>query len=272
VSNYKIFVYRGPEGANEHLARKLASCIRAHGPGRLLCVYEDSRPERRFAWVEPSRLKGLLFGGMPHLSNSAPVRIAYDAWESIARQSLAIFSTQSFPLSASKTALTAQEAPEPRNLALYCPTRQSSVSQWSNVNHAEADSAGAVNGRLDQTYGFHTDEEDNPWWQVDLRQNCILDSILIHNRVDHVSISHRTFPLSILLSLDENEWTLVHTASADTSSGGLDSRPVIWTPPENTVARYVRLQVARRSMLHLVQVEVLGSPQQADPKKRSSAT
>jgi F5/8 type C domain len=259
----KIFVYRGLEGINDYLARSLAACIRQHGPGRLLWVGEDKRPERRFAWVEPSGFDGLLYGGMPDLSNSAPVRIGYDAWESIARQALVHFREEIRSPRQPRTAAPTMAGVTPdsralRNLALHCSTRQSSVSKWSNSDTPEADSAGAVNGRLDQKYAFHTLEEDVPWWEVDLGQNCLFEAVVIHNRVDHTSIAQRAFPLSILLSLDQTDWTLAHTISADESTISHGNRPLIWHPPEPAIARYVRLQIARRSILHLVQVEVFG--------------
>ncbi|WRH65034.1 MAG: FkbM family methyltransferase [Planktothrix sp. GU0601_MAG3] len=74
------------------------------------------------------------------------------------------------------------EPPEPPglNLALNQPAKQSSFSSWSKPN----DSQGAVNGFKDGEYGFHTDEEENPWWQVDLQENYALTEIRVYNRID----------------------------------------------------------------------------------------
>ncbi|MGZ5436924.1 MAG: hypothetical protein ACXW3F_12775, partial [Pyrinomonadaceae bacterium] len=50
------------------------------------------------------------------------------------------------------------------NLALTRPARQSSTSQWSQPNDAK----GAVDGNVSGGFGFHTESQQNPWWQVDL--------------------------------------------------------------------------------------------------------
>jgi hypothetical protein len=259
----KIFVFRGNEGFNDYLAGTLAASIQQHGPGRLLWVGEDKRPERRFAWVESPGIHGLLYGGMPNLSNSAPVRISYDAWDSIARQALSFFHGEIHTLRNSRSpARTARRLDSGERLlqsvAQYKSTQQSSISEWSNLDTTEADSAGAVNGRLDQIYGFHTAEESEPWWRVDLGDDFTLEAIIVHNRADHAPIAERAFPLSILLSLDQSAWTRVHTFSAE-SSVGQGNHPLIWSPQAPTVARYIKLQVERRSILHLVQVEVFGA-------------
>ena len=218
---------------------------------------EDKRPERRFAWIEESGFDGLLYAGMPDLSNSLPVRINFDAWASIACQTIALVGGDARPSTRQAPAASAGPAGAAlRNVALQCPTRQSSVCEWSNFATPEADSAGAVNGRLDQLYAFHTDEEDHPWWEVDLCEARAFEAIVIHNRLDHPSISKRAFPLSILVSTDHVEWTSACTISGEGSPADQVARPLIWQPSSPATARYIRLQVARRSILHLVQVEV----------------
>jgi hypothetical protein len=86
----KIFTYRHQVQFNEPLAERLAASVRRHGPGWLLWVRKDDRPDRCFAWVEPSAVEGLLYGGMPHLVTDGPPQVAYDAWEQIARKALAL--------------------------------------------------------------------------------------------------------------------------------------------------------------------------------------
>ncbi|MBS0639576.1 MAG: hypothetical protein JSS43_06865 [Proteobacteria bacterium] len=86
----KIFTYRHQIQFNEPLAERLARSIRRHGPGWLLWVRMDDRPDRCFAWVEPSGIDGLLYGGMPHLVTDSPPRVAYDAWEQIAIKAVAL--------------------------------------------------------------------------------------------------------------------------------------------------------------------------------------
>src|SRR6185503_8422180 len=62
------------------------------------------------------------------------------------------------------------------NIALNKPARQSSTSGWSKPNDAQ----GAVDGQKTGGYGFHTSEEANPWWEVDLGQDCAIGQIVIY--------------------------------------------------------------------------------------------
>ena len=48
----------------------------------------------------------------------------------------------------------------------------------------EQDAAGACDGVKDGQWGFHTEHEDRPWWQVDLGKPHELDRLLVYNRTD----------------------------------------------------------------------------------------
>jgi FkbM family methyltransferase len=134
------------------------------------------------------------------------------------------------------------------NKALGKRATQSSVSQWSKPD----DAAGAVNGVRTGTYGFHTAEEDSPWWQVDLGKAQDLNEIRIYNRIDAGRGRSRT--LRTLLSDDGKAWRVIADQDGYTF-GGKDGHPlrVIATGEK---ARYVRLQLAERNVLHLDEVEV----------------
>jgi hypothetical protein len=41
---------------------------------------------------------------------------------------------------------------------------QSSISEWSRGATPEQDAGRALNNNISGTYGFHTLEEDAPWW------------------------------------------------------------------------------------------------------------
>jgi hypothetical protein len=148
-----------------------------------------------------------------------------------------------------------------QNLALGRPATQSSVAEAPATRTPEADAAGAVNGSFVERYGFHTQEEDQPWWQVDLEALSVIEAVIVFNRVDHPVIAIRATPLRILLSADAATWTVAY--ETETGFGGLDGHPLFWRPSDRTTARYVRLQAVRRTILHLVEVEVFGI--QADP-------
>ena len=46
----------------------------------------------------------------------------------------------------------------------------------------QSDAAGAVDGVKNGAYGFHTQREPNPWWQVDLGEPVAIVRIVVFNR------------------------------------------------------------------------------------------
>ncbi|HYW79032.1 MAG TPA: hypothetical protein VE890_05615, partial [Thermoguttaceae bacterium] len=48
----------------------------------------------------------------------------------------------------------------------------------------EVDAAGACDGVKDEETGFHTDRQENPWWQVDLGEPGPLSRIVVYNAAD----------------------------------------------------------------------------------------
>ena len=63
----------------------------------------------------------------------------------------------------------------------------------------EQDAIGALDGVTDGKWGFHTENQLNPWWQIDLGQAVRLDRLTIYNRCD---IADRASRLMVLLSDD----------------------------------------------------------------------
>jgi hypothetical protein len=139
-----------------------------------------------------------------------------------------------------------------QNLAIHKPATQSSTSKWSSGNEAE----NAVNGKKTGGFSFHTDIEDNPWWQVDLGAVEPLSFILIYNRgVSLSEIARRAASLSIFVSTEGFKWTEIFTN--DRSFGGvLDNDPLRVNCPSGTNARFVRLRLRDRNYLHLDEVEI----------------
>jgi hypothetical protein len=136
------------------------------------------------------------------------------------------------------------------NLALNKPASQSSQSQWST---GPGDAQGAVDGKKDGRWGFHTNIERNPWWQVDLLAPSAIREIRVFNRMD---ITERARTLQILASNTGTDWTPVY-AHNGTPFGGADGKPLI-VSLNNVVARYVRLQLTEENFFHLDEVEIYG--------------
>ena len=149
--------------------------------------------------------------------------------------------------------LVAPQSPtRPDNISRGKRAMQSSHCEWSFAPTPEQDAAGAVNGVLDGTRKFHTDLEDNPWWQVDLGGIATITEIHIHNARDHTQERFRDFSLSV--SIDGSSWVELAEKRDDVPL----AEPYIWAGPGTAWARYVRVTLLGRNYLHLDQVEVFG--------------
>ena len=139
-----------------------------------------------------------------------------------------------------------------QNLALGCVTTQSSDSPFgtNRLRHISA-----VDGIKSGGFGFHTNFEDKPWWQVDLGSECEIANVVIYNRLDGPCAA-RARTIWILLSSDGNDWAVAYRHNGVTF-GGIDSVPLI-VDGGGRRARFVRIQLQHRDALHLDQVEVYG--------------
>ncbi|MBU6425845.1 MAG: glycosyltransferase family 2 protein, partial [Rhodospirillales bacterium] len=140
----------------------------------------------------------------------------------------------------------------PDNISFGKSALQSSHCQWSFAPTAAQDAARAVNGIIDGTRKFHTDIEDNPWWQVDLGGIATITEIHIHNTRDFTW--NRLTAFSIGASIDGESWVTL----AEHHGEPPREAPFIWSGPGTAWARFVRVTLLGRNFLHLDQVEVLG--------------
>jgi hypothetical protein len=94
---------------------------------------------------------------------------------------------------------------------------------------------------------FHTNEENNPWYQIDLGEETPFSKVWIRNRSDMSQI--RAIPLVVETSLDGMTFKQVARKDEKFSE---------WTAqfPEEK-SRFVRLRVDRKSVLHLEDVRIL---------------
>jgi hypothetical protein len=145
------------------------------------------------------------------------------------------------------------------NIALNKPAQQSSTAPWSKPNDAQGGDDGVKNG----SFGFHTNLEQHPWWQVDLQQLATIGEVRVFNRLD---FAERSRTLQVLLSSDGVNWQVVYT-NPGTIFGGVDGNP-LRVMLNSLPGRYVRLQVNENTYLHLDEIEVYssnGSPAPATP-------
>lgn len=111
---------------------------------------------------------------------------------------------------------------------------------------------GATNGEVTGTFGFHTAEEDRPWWILDLGREQALREVRIYNRLG--TTAERAFRILVSLGNEGGNWSLVQDQGGR-PFGGADGRP-LRIDLSGRPARYIRIQLAGHGWLHLDEVEV----------------
>ena len=138
----------------------------------------------------------------------------------------------------------------------------SSVSQDVVASRVKTfqDAAGAVDGVKDGKYAFHTGQEPNPWWQVDLGKPTDIARVVVFNRLDYKPGLHNADDLIVLTSDDGRQWRERHRNRRH--FGGVSGIPPLTIRFERgkATARYVRLQIPGEKPVyfHLDEVEVYG--------------
>jgi len=127
----------------------------------------------------------------------------------------------------------------------------------------QEDAAGAVDGKKDGKWAFHTSEDDPPWWQVDLGQSVAIDRVVVFNRCDG-GCPERNRNTDLLVSQDAKAWETVYRHAGKPAFGGIGFGQPLEVKLDGKAARFVRLQLAHKGYFHLDEVEVYGT---ADPKK-----
>ena len=125
-----------------------------------------------------------------------------------------------------------------------------------------SDASGAVDGVKSGRYGFHTNMEPNPWWQVDLGSRQAIGKVVIYNRLDYSPGLHNADNLVILTSDDGKLWTPRYENKGKAFRGITDHNPLevafkdVGTGPLH--ARFLRIQLPSPAPIffHLDEVEV----------------
>jgi hypothetical protein len=134
-----------------------------------------------------------------------------------------------------------QRAERARDLTRGKPWRVSSAYAVPSCTSPDQNCKGGVD------YFFHTNEEEQPWVEIDLGQVESISGLDVRNRTD--CCEERALPLVAEVSVKRGQWREVARRTEDF---------LHWRPNfEPTRARWVRLRVARRSVLHLARFRVL---------------
>ena len=138
------------------------------------------------------------------------------------------------------------------NVAIDKPATQS-----SNHPNVPFKSIGATSGFLTGAFQFHTANEQEPWWEVDLQATARISLIRLFNRADIAQERCACFTISARRD-GEQSAVILHDQTEPCRFGGLDGHPFEWIAREPIEARYVRIGLRGRNYLHLDQVEILG--------------
>lgn len=88
-----------------------------------------------------------------------------------------------------------------------------------------ADAAGGVDGERTGSYGFHTTNSKNPWWQVDLSEPVRIGRIVVYNR-NEKGLEQRASGMLILISKDGKAWQEVYRHAGEPFGGIRDGKPL----------------------------------------------
>ncbi|MGH7270758.1 MAG: discoidin domain-containing protein [Polyangiaceae bacterium] len=134
----------------------------------------------------------------------------------------------------------------PRDLALGKPVRASSHQPGT------PDPSGLVDGKIADTYGFHTlvSSHEPSWAIIDLQQIADIHEIVVYNRSD-VNFDDG-LPFALDLSTDGVTYHEVAHRDKSFGDGGFMSPP--WRVKVRDHARYVRVRAKRYMALNEVEV------------------
>ncbi len=127
------------------------------------------------------------------------------------------------------------------NLALGKPWKTSSAYAICSPTESEC-------GGVQTKIFFHTTEENNPWFEYDMGAPVQFSSLTVRNRTDDAPSKARAVPLIAEVSNDQKTYREIARQT---------EKFRVWSPsfaPQR--ARYIRLRVARKSILHLEDVQV----------------
>lgn len=122
------------------------------------------------------------------------------------------------------------------------------------------DALGASDGVINGQWGFHTNNEKEPWWQIDLSKVEAIHRMVLYNRTDFAGRAAR---IRVLTSLDGKTFRQVHQHNGKVFYGHADKKPLVISLG-GIETRWLRLQLPGTSYFHLDEVQVF---RKTDPEK-----
>ncbi|KXV19254.1 hypothetical protein AD933_02055 [Acetobacter malorum] len=152
--------------------------------------------------------------------------------------------------------------PEPKGhlVSHDCVATQSSRSPWSYGESNEDAATQALIGTPNGMFSFHTDTEQSPWWEVDLKNIMPITEIRIFNRLlpyaPDKGVARRLDNVQIFTSPDRINYKCIYYHHSTDHIGGIDGKPLIVNPAKLEEARYVKILTSDFTSLHLDKVYV----------------
>jgi acetyltransferase-like isoleucine patch superfamily enzyme len=135
------------------------------------------------------------------------------------------------------------------DIACLGKANQSSLSKWSKPNDAQR---AIQNGKWD--FAFHTDKEENPWWEITLDKSSFVEYIIIHNR-KNMKYQEKNRKLSVDIFYD-NKYHQVYMG--DLLFGAEpDGLPLILPIKYSKKIEKIKITLQGNDCLHLSQVNIL---------------
>ncbi len=151
------------------------------------------------------------------------------------------------------------------NLALGKTSVQSTTAYGGVALRAND---GNTNGDWNGNSIAHTNNELNPWWQVDLQSIYSIDHIVVWNRTNSCCIGRLTNYYVFVSDVPFASNSLTNTIN---QSGVLNVYNTNYPNPSTSIpvnrsGRYVRLQLAGQGEINLAELEVYGSTLSSSPQ------
>ncbi len=165
-------------------------------------------------------------------------------------------------VTASATDSATIAAPGVTDLAL-----NGSAAQSSTLYSGLTDASKAVDGNTDGSFWdgsvSHTNQDANPWWQVDLGGSATVSSIVVWNRTDCCGnrlSDYWVFVSDTPFGPTDTPATLQSRAGTWSSHQTVPPNPSAAITITGAQGRYVRVQLSGTNYLSLAEVQVLGAP------------
>ena len=151
------------------------------------------------------------------------------------------------------------------NLARGKRARQSSRHNNNPNVGPEKGVDGDTNGHYSAAKAMHTNEEQNPWWEVDLGGHYKINQIVIHNQTD--CCQDRLDGAVVMLS----DWPFIGNPLTPRGGDNIERHTLGKATTQNFVkvsgrtARFIRVQIPRRTILSVAEIQVWGEPTRVEP-------